>query len=86
MPGVIGAVGSVLGDAGVNIGEYHQARLQAGGEALAAISVDGVMDRQVIQRLAEMADVNRVWQIELPDATPAEDVSSVTEEVGERTP
>ena len=41
VPGVIGRVGTVLGDAAINIAEYHQARLQAGGPALAAVSVDG---------------------------------------------
>jgi D-3-phosphoglycerate dehydrogenase len=41
VPGVIGHVGTALGDAGVNIAEYHQARLKEGGEALAVISVDG---------------------------------------------
>ncbi len=41
VPGVIGHVGTALADAGVNIAEYHQARLQAGGEALAVIAVDG---------------------------------------------
>jgi D-3-phosphoglycerate dehydrogenase / 2-oxoglutarate reductase len=40
VPGVIGRVGTLLGEAGVNIAEYHQARLQAGGEALAAVSID----------------------------------------------
>ena len=39
--GVIGRVGTLLGQSGVNIAEYHQARMQAGGEALAAVSVDG---------------------------------------------
>ena len=32
VPGVIGRVGSLLGDAGINIAEYHQARLSAGGK------------------------------------------------------
>jgi D-3-phosphoglycerate dehydrogenase len=43
VPGVIGHVGTALGSAGVNIAEYHQARLKegGGGEALAVISVDG---------------------------------------------
>jgi hypothetical protein len=40
VPGVIGRVGTLLGEAAVNIAEYHQARLQVGGEALAAVSVD----------------------------------------------
>jgi D-3-phosphoglycerate dehydrogenase len=35
MPGVIGEVGSCLGEAEVNIAEYHLARTEAGGEARA---------------------------------------------------
>src|SRR5439155_1697399 len=31
VPGVIGRVGTLLGDRGVNIAEYHQARLSLGG-------------------------------------------------------
>ncbi len=65
---MIGKVGSVLGDARVNIAEYHQARLEAGGEAMAAIAVDGEMDRSVIERLAAMEEVRGVWQIQLPQS------------------
>lgn len=68
VPGVIGKVGSVLGAAGVNIAEYHQARREAGGEAMAAIAVDGVVERSVIDQLARMAEVRGIWQIQLPDA------------------
>lgn len=41
VPGVIGHVGTVLGEAGMNIAEYHQARIAPGGEALAVVSLDG---------------------------------------------
>ena len=57
VPGVIGRVGTVLGDAGVNIAEYHQARLSQGGEALAAISVDGEVPEALRRRLLEIHDV-----------------------------
>ncbi|MGZ8470261.1 MAG: phosphoglycerate dehydrogenase [Gemmatirosa sp.] len=57
VPGVIGRVGTLLGTAGVNIAEYHQARLAQGGEALAVISVDGRVDASVRQRLCELPDV-----------------------------
>jgi D-3-phosphoglycerate dehydrogenase len=68
VPGVVGKVGSVLGDAGVNIAEYHQARREAGGEALAAVAVDGCVERPVIEALAALDEVIGVWQIELPEA------------------
>ena len=47
----------LLGDAGVNIAEYHQARLAQGGEALAAVSVDGSIDGSVRERLLSLPDV-----------------------------
>ena len=57
VPGVIGHVGTLLGQAGVNIAEYHQARLSQGGDALAAIAVDGVIDDDLRQRLLDLPDV-----------------------------
>ncbi len=57
VPGVIGHVGTVLGAAGVNIAEYHQARLAEGGEALAAIAVDAVPGPEVKERLLALPDV-----------------------------
>ncbi len=84
VPGVIGKVGSVLGDAKVNIAEYHQARREAGGEAMAAIAVDGRVKREVIDRLAAMPEVSGVWQIELPDAAPSGAMSGVEGAMAER--
>ena len=57
VPGVIGRVGTLLGDAGVNIAEYHQARLAQGGEALAAIAVDGTLDERTCAALLALPDV-----------------------------
>jgi D-3-phosphoglycerate dehydrogenase / 2-oxoglutarate reductase len=57
VPGVIGRVGTLLGEAGVNIAEYHQARLAQGGQALAAVSVDGEVSESVRQSLLGLPDV-----------------------------
>jgi D-3-phosphoglycerate dehydrogenase len=57
VPGVIGRVGTLLGDAGVNIAEYHQARLAVGGEALAAISVDGPIGADTHAQLLALSEV-----------------------------
>ena len=64
-PGVIGRVGTILGEAGVNIGEYHQARLSAGGSALAAVSVDGPLPSPVLTALREIPLVLDVRQVQL---------------------
>ena len=65
VPGVIGRVGTLLGNAGINIGEYHQARLAAGGEAIAAISVDGRLESDVVARLRALPEVIDARQAQL---------------------
>ncbi|MBW7934673.1 MAG: phosphoglycerate dehydrogenase [Gemmatimonadaceae bacterium] len=57
VPGVIGRVGTALAEAGVNIAEYHQARLAAGGEALAVITIDGAPPAHVRDTLLALRDV-----------------------------
>jgi D-3-phosphoglycerate dehydrogenase len=57
VPGVIGKVGTLLGEAGVNIAEYHQARLAQGGQALAAVSVDGDVSESTRESLLGLPDV-----------------------------
>jgi D-3-phosphoglycerate dehydrogenase len=71
VPGVIGRVGTLLGDAGVNIAEYHQARLTQGGEALAAVSVDGEITPEVRQRLLSSRDVKSATVVSLSELDPA---------------
>ncbi|MBX9928426.1 MAG: phosphoglycerate dehydrogenase [Gemmatimonadaceae bacterium] len=67
VPGVIGRVGTALGDAAVNIAEYHQARLAQGGDALAVISADGVVDESVRARLAALPDVRTATVVRFLD-------------------
>jgi D-3-phosphoglycerate dehydrogenase len=71
VPGVIGRVGSLLGDEGVNIAEYHQARLQAGGEALAAVTIDTRLEPAVVQRLSALPEVIDVRQVEMEESVGA---------------
>jgi D-3-phosphoglycerate dehydrogenase len=57
VPGVIGRVGTLLGEAHINIASYHQSRLAQGGDALAAISVDDPVPSDVCRRLLSLPDV-----------------------------
>jgi D-3-phosphoglycerate dehydrogenase / 2-oxoglutarate reductase len=63
VPGVIGRVGTLLGEAGVNIAEYHQARRRAGGEALAAVALDARLHRQLLTALEALPDVLDVREV-----------------------
>ncbi len=57
VPGVIGKVGTLLGSHDLNIAEYHQARLSAGGDALAVVSVDGTVGADVLEALHELPEI-----------------------------
>jgi D-3-phosphoglycerate dehydrogenase len=57
VPGVIGRVGTFLGGLGLNIAEYHQARRSEGGEALAAVVLDGPVHPGVRDRVLELPEV-----------------------------
>jgi D-3-phosphoglycerate dehydrogenase / 2-oxoglutarate reductase len=52
-PGVIGAVGTGFGEAGVNIAAAQVGRSAAGGEAIMALSLDDAVPRDVLQRITE---------------------------------
>ena len=65
VPGVIGRVGTMLGEMEINIAEYHQARLSQGGEALAAVAVDGAVGPAVLSRLREVPEIVDAWVVEL---------------------
>ena len=65
VPGVIGKVGTLLGEASANIAEYHQARLVQGGEALAAISIDGSLKDETLARLRAVPEILDVRQVDL---------------------
>jgi D-3-phosphoglycerate dehydrogenase len=47
-PGVIGAVGTLLGDAGVNIASMEVGRTAAGGTALMVLSVDSPISAELL--------------------------------------
>ena len=65
VPGVIGKVGTLLGRLGLNIAEYHQARLAAGGEALAAVAVDGKVGAKVLAELGDLPEISDVRAVQL---------------------
>jgi D-3-phosphoglycerate dehydrogenase / 2-oxoglutarate reductase len=57
VPGVIGRVGTLLGESRINIASYHQSRMAQGGDALAAISVDDPVPPEVCRRMLQLPDV-----------------------------
>jgi D-3-phosphoglycerate dehydrogenase len=51
VPGVIGRVGTLFGEAGVNIANMAVSRTRRGGKALMALSVDSPPPRELVERI-----------------------------------
>ena len=64
-PGVIGQVGTIIGEAGVNIGTMDVGRHEAGGSALMGISVDSALSTETLDSIARAAEVQDAWYVEL---------------------
>jgi D-3-phosphoglycerate dehydrogenase len=52
-PGVIGAIGRLLGDAGVNIASMQVGRTDAGGAAVSVLTLDDAPEQVVIDQIVE---------------------------------
>ena len=56
-PGFIGRIGTLLGEAGINIGTFHLGRRQAGGEATLLLSVDAPIPANVVAQAKALEGV-----------------------------
>ena len=59
-PGLIGGMGQILGDAGLNIATFHLGRAEAGGDAIGLVSIDSDANEQVLNRLRALACIVQV--------------------------
>jgi D-3-phosphoglycerate dehydrogenase len=58
-PGFIGALGSMLGQAGVNIASFHLGRAKAGGDAIALLQLDQPVDESLLKKVAALPHVKQ---------------------------
>jgi len=65
-PGIVGAVGTALAEAGVNISSLELSRLSVAGEALMFVSVDQVVPPGLLERVAAVPGMIDVRVVELP--------------------
>jgi D-3-phosphoglycerate dehydrogenase len=64
-PGMLGRVGTMIGEAGVNIAQLELARRRAGGRALAVIATDMPVATELVARLAGLENVTGVRVVRL---------------------
>jgi D-3-phosphoglycerate dehydrogenase len=63
-PGVIGAVGALLGSAKVNIASWNLGRKQRGGTALGIVAVDDPVPQSVIDELMKLPALGHIVQVD----------------------
>ncbi|MEV4343336.1 phosphoglycerate dehydrogenase [Actinoplanes sp. NPDC049596] len=64
-PGVVGAIGTILGETGVNIAAMQVARRTAGGEALMTLTVDSSVDAELLSTVASALGSSRGHVVDL---------------------
>ena len=59
-PGLIGALGSILGDAGANVATFHLGRAAKGVDALSLIQLDDSLDEGTLAKIKSLPHVNKI--------------------------
>jgi D-3-phosphoglycerate dehydrogenase len=66
-PGVVGAIGTILGEAGVNIAAMQVARREAGGDALMTLTVDNRVSSDLLDQAATVIGATAASTVDLTD-------------------
>lgn len=66
-PGVIGSVGNILGEAGVNIAGMQVARDDVASDCIVALTVDSAIPAEVVDQIRTAIDATRVATVDLND-------------------
>jgi D-3-phosphoglycerate dehydrogenase len=64
-PGLIGKIGTILGEAEVNIGAMNLGRRAKGGEAMVVLSVDSPVEEEIVKRLSAAVGARFVKAVHL---------------------
>ena len=65
-PGIVGAVGTILAEAGINISSLELSRLSERGEAMMFVSVDDPIEGSVLQRIRAADGIVEATVVDLP--------------------
>jgi D-3-phosphoglycerate dehydrogenase len=64
-PGLIGIVGSLLGEADVNISSMHVGRLSPRGEAMMVLTVDEPVPAHAVAQIEAQSNIRRAYSVQL---------------------
>jgi D-3-phosphoglycerate dehydrogenase len=59
-PGIIGALGTTLGNAGVNIATFNLGRDRPGGDAISLLEIDEPLDPETLKKVSALPNIRQV--------------------------
>ncbi len=62
-PGLVGSIGTTLGENGINIGQLQFGRDKPGGHSITVINVDSSPDEVILKKLADLPNVINVTKV-----------------------
>jgi D-3-phosphoglycerate dehydrogenase / 2-oxoglutarate reductase len=65
VPGMIGKLGTILGEHGINIGNMAVGRGEPGSRAAMAVTVDEPVPEEVLEALLNTPGFNQAWAVSL---------------------
>jgi len=65
-PGVIGSIGTLLGNSKINIARMQFGREAKGGKAISVVSVDMPVSEEILSKIKKLPNVLSINQIHLP--------------------
>lgn len=68
VPGIIGTIGSLLGEHGANIAQMAVGRDQPGGEAIGVLNLDGGLSEAALEAIRAHEAISSATMVELPAA------------------
>ncbi|TVR68475.1 MAG: phosphoglycerate dehydrogenase [Sphaerobacteraceae bacterium] len=80
-PGIVGRIGTLLGNHGINIAGMQVGRHQPRGEAIMVLNVDEPIPEYTMQEIKVMADVHDAYVVSLPPSLPGPDSGADSEEL-----
>ncbi len=64
-PGLIGKIGTILGEANVNIGNMSLGRQEKAGEAMVVFSVDSPVDKEALQKISDAVNAKFIKAVHI---------------------
>jgi D-3-phosphoglycerate dehydrogenase len=74
VPGVIGKIGTALGNLGVNIATFALGRSkpEQGADAIALVRLDGKVDAKIVEKIREIPSITDARLVTLPETVKAQ--------------